>query len=220
MAKGKVMQAVVNLAGSIDPSLGKAIEQAQEKISGLNLKALAVGAAVGGIAVATGKAVVDAGKYLKDLGGQFDMLTLAVYNNVKSGYRAFQFGKFVFKFAYFQLCNTGKPQIQNRLRLTVAKFKTRAQFCFCVACRGSVFYNLNNLVDIFDRYYQSAYDVRALLCFFQFELRTAQYYVALIGNVIRYNIQQPHKLRLTVGNGYHIYSVTHLQIRIFKQIRV
>ena len=72
MANGKTMQAVVNLAGSIDPSLGKAIEQAQKKISGLNVKALAVGAAVGGIAVATGKAVVEAGKYLKDLGSQFD----------------------------------------------------------------------------------------------------------------------------------------------------
>ena len=36
------------------------------------MKALAVGAAVGGIAVATGKAVVEAGKYLKDLGSQFD----------------------------------------------------------------------------------------------------------------------------------------------------
>ena len=44
MANGKTMQAVVNLAGSIDPSLGKAIEQAQKKISGLNVKALAVGA--------------------------------------------------------------------------------------------------------------------------------------------------------------------------------
>ena len=70
--KGKELQAVVNLAGSIDPSLGKAIEYAQKKISGLNVKALAVGAAVGGIAVATGKAVVEAGKYLKDLGSQFD----------------------------------------------------------------------------------------------------------------------------------------------------
>lgn len=70
--KGKKLQAVVNLAGSIDPSLGKAIESAQKKISGLNVKALAVGAAVGGIAVATGKAVVEAGKYLKDLGSQFD----------------------------------------------------------------------------------------------------------------------------------------------------
>ena len=70
--KGKELQAVVNLAGSIDPSLGKAIESAQKKISGLSVKALAVGAAVGGIAVATGKAVVEAGKYLKDLGSQFD----------------------------------------------------------------------------------------------------------------------------------------------------
>ena len=70
--KGKELQAVVNLAGSIDPSLGKAIESAQKKISGLNVKALAVGAAVGGIAVATGKAVVEAGKYLNDLGSQFD----------------------------------------------------------------------------------------------------------------------------------------------------
>ena len=72
MANGKTMQAVINLAGSIDPSLGKAIEQAQKKISGLNVKALAVGAAVGGIAVATGKAVVEAGKYMKDLGASFD----------------------------------------------------------------------------------------------------------------------------------------------------
>lgn len=70
--KGKELQAVVNLAGCIDPSLGKAIESAQKKISGLNVKALAVGAAVGGIAVATGKAVVEAGKYLKDLGSEFD----------------------------------------------------------------------------------------------------------------------------------------------------
>ena len=61
MANGKTMQAVVNLAGSIDPSLGKAIEQAQKKISGLNVKALAVG-----------KAVVEAGKYMKDLGASFD----------------------------------------------------------------------------------------------------------------------------------------------------
>lgn len=72
MANGKTMQAVVNLAGSIDPSLGKAIEQAQKKISGLNVKAQAGGAAVGGIAEATGKAVVEAGKYMKDLGASFD----------------------------------------------------------------------------------------------------------------------------------------------------
>lgn len=67
MANGKTMQAVVNLAGSIDPSLGKAIEQAQKKISGLNVKALAVG-----------KAVIEAGKYMKDLGASFDDATDAI----------------------------------------------------------------------------------------------------------------------------------------------
>lgn len=70
--KNKIMQAVVSFAGTIDPSLGKAIEQAQKKISGLNVKALAVGAAVGGIAVATGKAVVEAGKYLAELGDDYN----------------------------------------------------------------------------------------------------------------------------------------------------
>lgn len=71
MAKSKALQAVVEIAGSISPTLGKSIEEATGKLGGLNVKALAVGAAVGGIAVATGKAVVDAGKYLVDLGGQF-----------------------------------------------------------------------------------------------------------------------------------------------------
>lgn len=72
MGKNKVLQAIVDVGGAIDPSLGKAMDEATKTIGGLNLKALAVGAAVGGIAVATGKAVIEAGKYLKDLGAQFD----------------------------------------------------------------------------------------------------------------------------------------------------
>jgi phage-related minor tail protein len=78
VAKNKVLEAVVDVAGSIDPSLGKAIEGATKKIGGLNIKALAVGAAMGGIAVATGKAVLEAGKYLKDLGAAFDGATDAI----------------------------------------------------------------------------------------------------------------------------------------------
>ena len=72
MAKGKVLQAVVDVAGSVDPSLGKAMDQATKGLEGINFKALAVAGAAGGIAVATGKAVLEAGKYLKDLGEQFD----------------------------------------------------------------------------------------------------------------------------------------------------
>lgn len=72
---GKTLQTIVQIAGEISPTLGKSIENATEKLGGLNLKAIAVGAAVGGIAIATGKAVIEAGKYLTDLGSQFDAAT-------------------------------------------------------------------------------------------------------------------------------------------------
>lgn len=72
MAKGKALQAIVEIAGSISPTLGKSIEEATGKLDGLNLKAIAVGAAVGGIAVATGKAIIEAGAYLADLGDEYN----------------------------------------------------------------------------------------------------------------------------------------------------
>ena len=68
--KNKIMQAVVSFAGTIDPSLGKAMDNVAGHLDKVNWKAVAVGAAVGGIAVATGKAVVEAGKYLAELGGR------------------------------------------------------------------------------------------------------------------------------------------------------
>lgn len=72
MAKNKMLQAVVSLAGTIDPSLGKALDDVIGKLENVNWKAVAVGGAVGGIAVATGKAVVEAGKYLADLGNEYN----------------------------------------------------------------------------------------------------------------------------------------------------
>lgn len=75
MAKGKTLQSIVEIAGSISPTLGKAVSGAVGIVDKLNLKALAVGAAVGGIAIGTGKAVVEASKYLVDLGGKFDEVT-------------------------------------------------------------------------------------------------------------------------------------------------
>ena len=73
--KNKTFQAVVSFAGSIDPSLGKSLEEVTGKLDKVNWKAVAVGAAVGGIAVATGKAVVEAGKYLADLGDEYNKAT-------------------------------------------------------------------------------------------------------------------------------------------------
>lgn len=72
MAKNKMLQAVVSLAGTIDPSLGKALDDVTGKLENVNWKAVAVGGAVGGIAVATDKAVVEAGKYLADLGNEYN----------------------------------------------------------------------------------------------------------------------------------------------------
>lgn len=72
MAKNKMLQAVVSLAGTIDPSLGKALDDVTGKLGNVNWKAVSVGGAVGGIAVATGKAVVEAGKYLADLGNEYN----------------------------------------------------------------------------------------------------------------------------------------------------
>ena len=72
MAKGKVFQTVIDIAGEISPSLGKSLDSVQKHLGGVNIKAMAVGAAMGGIAIATAKAVMDASKYLADLGAEFD----------------------------------------------------------------------------------------------------------------------------------------------------
>jgi hypothetical protein len=74
--KNKALQAIVEVAGSISPTLGKSVKDVVSKLDGINVKALASGAAIGGIAIATGKAVMEAGKYLADLGGQFDEATV------------------------------------------------------------------------------------------------------------------------------------------------
>lgn len=70
--KNKIMQAVVSFAGTIDPSLGKAMDNVAGHLDKVNWKAVTVGSAVGGIAVATGKAVVEAGKYLAELGDDYN----------------------------------------------------------------------------------------------------------------------------------------------------
>jgi phage-related minor tail protein len=70
--KNKMLQAVVSFAGTIDPSLGKALDDVAGHLDKVNWKAAAVGAAMGGVAIATGKAVVEAGKYLADLGDDWN----------------------------------------------------------------------------------------------------------------------------------------------------
>ena len=62
MSDKRIMETVVKLAGSIDPSLAKSIQEANVKIGKLNVKAIAMGAAFAGAAVVAGKALYDLGK--------------------------------------------------------------------------------------------------------------------------------------------------------------
>ena len=62
MSDKRIMETVVKLAGSIDPSLAKTIQEANVKIGKLNVKAIAMGAAFAGAAVVAGKALYDLGK--------------------------------------------------------------------------------------------------------------------------------------------------------------
>ena len=65
MSDKRIMETVVKLAGAIDPSLAKSIQEANVKIGKLNVKAIAMGAAFASAAVVATKA-------LYDLGAEFD----------------------------------------------------------------------------------------------------------------------------------------------------
>lgn len=76
MSRGKEMQAVVSIAGTINPSLNKAIASAQKSISGINSSLKAVGkvafvGAVAGVA-ALGAGAIVASKALYEIGKKFD----------------------------------------------------------------------------------------------------------------------------------------------------
>ena len=72
MAKGKVLQTIIDIGGEISPTLGKSLKAVTDKLEGVNVKALAVGAAIGGIAIGTAMAVGKAGKYLAELGDSYN----------------------------------------------------------------------------------------------------------------------------------------------------
>lgn len=72
MAQSKMLQAIVEIAGSISPTLGDSVKTATGALDKINLKAIAVAGALGGAAIATGKAVAKAGEYLYQLGEKFD----------------------------------------------------------------------------------------------------------------------------------------------------
>lgn len=73
MAKnnGKVMEAIVKVCGSIDPSLGQAVSDTESKLGKINVKAAAITTAIGAGIAGTAKLTIEAGKYLADLGTEY-----------------------------------------------------------------------------------------------------------------------------------------------------
>jgi len=70
--KGKVLETVINIAGEISPTLGKSLDKVSEKLEGVNLKAVAVGGAIGAIGVGTAVAVGKAVGSLAKLGDAYN----------------------------------------------------------------------------------------------------------------------------------------------------
>lgn len=72
MAKGKVLETVVSIAGEISPTLGKTIDGVASKLEGVKGKALMFGAAATGALVGTVSAISKGVQSLGALGGEFD----------------------------------------------------------------------------------------------------------------------------------------------------
>ena len=70
--KGKVLQTIIDISGEISPTLGKTLDGVSKKLEGVNGKAIAAGAAIGGIAAGTAVMVGKAVKSLVNLGSEFD----------------------------------------------------------------------------------------------------------------------------------------------------
>lgn len=81
MSQKETMKTVVELAGAVDPSLGKSLHEAQKALGGIDLKAAAMGAAFVTAGVVAVKALADITKGLYDLGAEFD----AAYDSIRIG---------------------------------------------------------------------------------------------------------------------------------------
>lgn len=81
MSNSRTLEAVVSIAGVIDASLSKALSEAGKQFGHLKAGAVAVSTAVIAGVAAVGTATIEAGKYLIDLGTEFD----SVYDTIRIG---------------------------------------------------------------------------------------------------------------------------------------
>ena len=79
--KGKILQTIIDISGEISPTLGKTIKGVTDQLDSVNVAALAAGAAIGGIALATGKSLLEGTKYLAKLGDAYN----SAVNDIAAG---------------------------------------------------------------------------------------------------------------------------------------
>lgn len=72
MAKNKTLQAIVEIAGTLSPTLQEAVGGVTDKLDGINVKAAAVGAGMAAVGVAVVKGVAEGTKALYELGTAFE----------------------------------------------------------------------------------------------------------------------------------------------------
>lgn len=72
MAKNKTLQAIVEIAGTLSPTLQEAVSGVTDKLDGINLKAAAVGAAFAGATIAASKALIDFSKEAVEVAASYE----------------------------------------------------------------------------------------------------------------------------------------------------
>lgn len=72
MAKGKVLQTIIDISGEISPTLGKTIDTVNKKLNGVDSAALKAKLAVAAIGTVAATAAVSATKYLTGLGDDYN----------------------------------------------------------------------------------------------------------------------------------------------------
>ena len=121
-----------------------------------------------------------------------------------------------FKVIYFEFGDSRKSQIEDCLSLFFGKIESGSQIRLCGGRIGRSFDNSDNFVDIRYGDNQAFQDVRSFFCFVKVVFRSSYDDVYLIIDVILYYLEKPHKLRLAVRYGDHIYSVSTLKLSVFE----
>ena len=81
MAKGRVLQTIIDISGEISPTLGKSLGSVTNELDGVKVSAMAAATAVSAIAIGTANAVIGATKYLSNLGDSYN----SAINNISAG---------------------------------------------------------------------------------------------------------------------------------------